>query len=153
MGILKSYELVREVTFWCRLAGQGWIEAGIYDGANHAFPTASYLSDALGDLTRTVVSLLEGAEAATCSWEEEPGEFQWVFARDSEALNLRILWFEDQFERQPEDPGELRFSTRCTPMRLACQLRDQLRRLLEEVGTDRYQREWRFPFPWRSTSS
>jgi hypothetical protein len=112
VSVPNSHGPIREVTFWCRLAGPGWIEAGIYDGVNHTFPTASYLSDAPADLARAAISLLEGAEEATCSWEEEPGEFRWIFEREGEELTLRILWFEDQYDRDPDDPGELRFSTR-----------------------------------------
>ena len=62
-------------------------------------------------------------------------------------MTLRILWLEDQFERQPEDEGELRFSTRCTITRFAGQVRDQLRRLLDELGPEKYQRDWGYPFP------
>jgi hypothetical protein len=138
---------VRTVTFWCRLAGPGSIEAGILDGVSHTFPTASTISDGMGDLLRAGITLLEGAEKATCSWEEEPGEYEWVFERNGEELDLRILWFEDQFERKPEDPGEPRFSTHCMLMRVASQVRDQFQKLLDDAGPERYQREWGFAFP------
>src|SRR5262249_10119582 len=36
---------IKAITFWYRLAGAGWSEAGIFDGVDKALLTASYLSD------------------------------------------------------------------------------------------------------------
>jgi hypothetical protein len=49
------------------------------DGASSATITASYLMDALGLLLEDVGSMLEGVDEARCSWEEEPGEYRWIF--------------------------------------------------------------------------
>ncbi len=73
---LRCRGMTSPVEFSFRLTGTGWAEGRIAVGDRFAMPTASYLSDALGDLIRTVRSLLEGAEGARVSWEEEPGEYR-----------------------------------------------------------------------------
>jgi hypothetical protein len=48
------------VWFEYRLVGTGWAEARIGDDVSHATVTASYISDALGDLLYAVWRLTEG---------------------------------------------------------------------------------------------
>ena len=43
------------------MTGKGWAEARIADDDSWAILTASYLSDALGDLLEAIGVLLEGA--------------------------------------------------------------------------------------------
>jgi len=60
-------------SFSYQLETAGWSTATVSDGERSVVLTASYLSDALGDLTRAVIALLRGAEQATLTWHEEPG--------------------------------------------------------------------------------
>jgi hypothetical protein len=142
VDVSKIQGPIKVVRFWYRLVGHGWSEAGIFDGVNRAFLSASYLSDALGDLTNAVIALLRGAQRSTCSWQEEPGEYRWVFDREDERLRIDILWFEDTFSHELEGKGKLFYSTECELRRFACQLRDQLSRLLEEHGLEGYMQIW-----------
>jgi hypothetical protein len=147
VDISKIQGPIKTVMLWYRLTGSGWSEAGIRDGVNHAFLTASYLSDALQDLTNAVIALLQGAEKSTCSWGEEPGEYRWVFERQDDRLQIKVLWFEDTFDDEPDERGKLTFSTVCDLRQFAGQLRGELQRLLDEHGVEEYRRSWGHDFP------
>ncbi len=53
-------------------------------------------TDALGDLTRAVVTLLEGGERATVVLEDAPGVHEWTFERQDELVQLRIHSWADR---------------------------------------------------------
>ena len=53
-------------------------------------------SDALGDLARATVSLLEGAERASVVIEDAPGVHEWTFEREGETVNLQIHSWADR---------------------------------------------------------
>lgn len=73
------------------LEGSGWATATLKARGVSVKLTASYLSDALGDLLAAVVRLMEGADQATCTWQEEPGEYVWEFHRYGGQLHLRVI--------------------------------------------------------------
>ena len=83
-------------------------------GNSFATPTASYLSDALGDLIRAVRALLEGAEDARASWEEEPGEYRWVFHRNGSEVRMRLLAFPDVYDDAPDEDGQALLDATCS---------------------------------------
>ena len=62
-----------------KLTGSGWAECTIADGEQSCTVTASYLSDAFGDLVLSAVVLLRWFNEVSFSFVEEPGEFKWVF--------------------------------------------------------------------------
>jgi hypothetical protein len=135
------------VTVSCRLAGAGTIQAGVSDGVDDLILWPTYLSNAPADLERAVVELLQGARQATCSWQDELGQYRWLFERRGEELEIKILWFEETFSRKPDEQGELRFSTRSTLRGFAAQVHAQLGLLIGE-GAAAYRREWRHDFPF-----
>lgn len=53
-------------------------------------------TDALGDLTRAVVTLLEGGVRATVVLEDAPGVHEWTFERQDELVQLRIHSWADR---------------------------------------------------------
>lgn len=146
--------------FEYRLTGAGWAEARIADGITEAVITASYLSDALGDLLQAVGRLLEGAAEARCSWEEEPGEYRWIFLRAGNDVTLKILAFDDMWgwpaeeggvavpSPEPDERGELQFSTTQPLAVLARAIADGAQAILDEYGEAGYLAEWiDAPFP------
>src|SRR6266571_1195228 len=82
-----------DVSFNYRLTGTGWSEGRLVIGEEFADATASYLSDALGDLLRAVLALAEDSETARASWDEEPGEYRWIFERSGDRVRVRLLEF------------------------------------------------------------
>jgi hypothetical protein len=138
------------VRFDYRLVGTGWVRADIADGTTSAVLTASYLGDALGELLNAVLQILDGADAATCSWEEEPGEYRWLFRREHGLVHLRILWFDDSLPASPDEAGRVVFESRRRPEELAAAITAGADRVLDQYGEAEYLRLWvDFPFPTR----
>jgi hypothetical protein len=136
------------VEFSFRLTGTGWAEGRIAVGDSFATPTASYLSDALGDLIRAVRALLEGAEDARASWEEEPGEYRWVFQRSGSEVRMRLLAFPDVYDDGPDEDGQALLDVTCLVTDLALAVASGAQRVLDQLGPDEYQQRWvEHPFP------
>jgi hypothetical protein len=133
--------------FSYRIAFIGEVEARLADECDTATVTASWVTeDTLGDLLEALVALLEGAAETRCSWEEEPGEYRWIFTRTNGQVELRVLGFADLDDHEPDERGELVFATRQDLQVLAAAIVDGITAMLAEYGEDGYQ-EWMDPFP------
>src|SRR5688500_13205855 len=108
--------------------------------------TPTHLSDALPDLTHAVIALLRTANRSTVAWAGPPGEWRWIFERDGDTLRVRILWFKDTYSREPDERGELMWSTECRLADFAGRLKSQLDRLYADMGPEAYAAAWRRPF-------
>jgi hypothetical protein len=53
-------------------------------------------TDALGDLTRAVIALTEGATHASVVLEDTPGVHEWTFEREGDVINLRVHSWADR---------------------------------------------------------
>jgi len=136
------------VDFRYEIYGVGWARARIRDGASEVRLRASYLGDALGDLLETLVYLLWGAEIAQCSWEEEPGEYRWIFRRSGSEVNLVILALPDNFPRLPDDAGTQIYETNKPLVEVVTAIADGAQRVLDEHGEAGYLAQWLdAPFP------
>lgn len=58
---------------------------------------------ALSDLTHAVIRLLRDVDHTTAFWEDEPGQYRWVFDRDGERVRVRILYFDRAFTRVDDE--------------------------------------------------
>jgi hypothetical protein len=137
------------LVFSYRLADRGGHEAIISDGVDEAHMYVWYVSDGLGELVRIVVQLLQGYEYAYCQWEDDPGEHKWVLRREGEMVRITILRFPSSFNGYgaPDEWAEVIFETTCPLVKFAAKVRNELRRLLSELGEDEYQRRAKAPFP------
>lgn len=136
------------IDFRYRLTGAGWAEASISGGEASATLRASYLGDALGDLLEAVGVLLEGATGARCSWEDEPGEYRWIFSRRGEDVHVQVLGFEDSYLRKPDAAGTVVYESTLPLLGLAVAMADGAQAVLDEHGADGYMAKWiGHPFP------
>jgi hypothetical protein len=136
------------VQFSFQLVGVGWARAEVNGDSGDATLTASYLGDALGDLLDAVGTLLDGAESATCHWEEEPGEFRWKFVREGERVHLVVLALPDNLPPQPDESGAEVFRTDDSLTSIANTIADGAQRVLDEWGEAGYLERWvEAPFP------
>jgi hypothetical protein len=134
--------------FSYHLTGSGWSEARVADEANHVIVTASYLSDALRSLIEAVSLIVEGADEARCSWDEEPGEYRWILRRETDGVALEILVFDELWNDEPDEAGRPVFSTRQSPLRVARAVLSGAQRVLDDLGEAEYERQWvEHPFP------
>ena len=53
-------------------------------------------TDALGDLARAVIAMLEGEESASLVLEDAPGIHEWTFQREGSQVHLRIHSWADR---------------------------------------------------------
>lgn len=137
-----------KLVFSYRLAGRD-AEAFISDGTREARMWVWHVSDALGDLLRCVAQLLEGGDYAWCVWEDDPGEHKWVFRRRGDDIALQILRFPTSFNGYgaPEERAEPIFHATCSLTKFAAKVRNEARRLLNEVGIQEYSRVTGHAFP------
>jgi hypothetical protein len=125
------------------LTGRGWSECTVEIGERRAHLTASYLSDALGDLLSAVVHLVRGANETTASFAEEPGEYRWRFRRvDPDQVWVRILWFNEFPNKRPDEEGEVVLDGRCRLRTFAGAVLAASQQVLREHGPDGYHRQW-----------
>jgi hypothetical protein len=133
-----------------RLTGPGWSEAKVADEHRHATLSASYLSDALRSLLEAVALIVEGHTDARCSWDEEPGEFRWIFRRadDIDLVELKILMFPQLCGDAPDGDGEEVFRTTQSALRFGRVVLAEAQRLCDEHGEEGYAEQWiEHPFP------
>src|SRR5262245_63524255 len=103
LNVRWQFEDAGSVSFAYRLVGSGWAECTIAIDEQHAAMTASYLSDAFGDLLGAVIRMVEGQPEATASFAEEPGEYRWRFFRkEPDRILIRILDFPELWGDRPD---------------------------------------------------
>jgi len=121
----------------------GWAECTVEIDERRITVSASYLSDALGDLSSAVVNLLRGELSASATFSEEPGEFRWQFDRQSQGIvRIRIFWNMPRWNGQVHDPSIPIFDAVCQVNSFAGQFVAELQRLLREFGEDGYRACW-----------
>jgi hypothetical protein len=133
-----------------KLVGTGWSECTLRDDAgSECTVSASYLSDALGNLVLAALAIGSGFKSASFSFDEEPGEYRWVIEQtDLNVVRIRILSFPELWGGKPNEQGQLLFSASCRPIVFAAEVLRMASELLEECGEDGYMAQWvehRFP--------
>ena len=137
-----------QLSFDYRLTGAGWSECRITRGPHGVTITASYLSDALGQLAAAVLLMQLGSQAARVSFDEEPGEYRWGFDRvvapdrQPQGIQLRIWRFDDLWAGLPDDKGELQFEQIVELDDLLAATVEMLGNVLNTYGLDGYHERW-----------
>jgi hypothetical protein len=101
--------------FTYELVGRGWARCSLQIGDKEVTLTPSYLSDALGDLLAAIITVVRGAERATASFADEPGEHVWVFESTTKGrVRIGVFEFRDQWKRRTSEAGgRLSFDAEC----------------------------------------
>jgi hypothetical protein len=147
--------------FSYELVGPGWARAEIRDGDQVARLTASYLSDALGDLLEGVLRVLVGANLVELIWWEEPGEYRWRFETSGEVTVLMVTstadlrreenWNADGWDPDLVDedgPDVLEFRSELDVRGFAAAVVTAARTLIAKDGETGYLHRWiEHPFP------
>jgi hypothetical protein len=131
-----------KVAFHYELTGRGWSECRLAIGDLSCEVTASYLSDALGDLASAVENCLRGHTVARVSFVEEPGEYRWVFsAATIGRLRVRIVEF-PEWSKRSDAAGKIIFDAECDRRELGQAVAEDMRRLLDARGAAGYRELW-----------
>ena len=132
----------------------GWATSHISDGENSLdmYPSR-VIGEGIEDLAEQVVALLKMDEQGVsikqkCRWGDEPGEYRWVLENDAGSLRIDILWFE-AWSRLGDEKGEVLFSTECSLLKFAIQVKTALRDALDSLGKEEYRKRSRRDFPQR----
>lgn len=126
---------------------KGWVKATISDEGKDLTVFAAYLSDGLSDLIICVWKLLEGENEVFCSWQEEPGQYRWLFLREGNQIKLRILWFEDTFSKYTDLKGKEMFCGNEDIIKFSRNIIRVFDKLKFEYGVDGYKKKWAYEFP------
>ena len=98
--------------------GQGWADCELrLDGRAFTLTGISYLTDALGDLTRLALMIAAGAYRATVSFDREPAEWRIVAITLADAagggpVSINVYSFPDMSDA-PLSEGALEFTADC----------------------------------------
>jgi len=130
------------VEFAYELVGTGWAAAHITHGDQTVEITASYLSDALGDLLLAVWTLTEGETDARYSWDEEPGEYRWLFHRDGDSVDMHVLEFGELWGGRPDEHGRTVFRAHVPLRSLVVAVAGAAVGVEEQHGHEGYRKKW-----------
>ncbi len=132
-----------------RLTGSGWAECDIVADGTLLKVTASYLSDALGQLATAALILRLGAAAARVSFDEEPGEYRWGFDwHRAKSLRMRIWWFDEMWSHRPDDDGKVVLDLIVEDAVFYNAILNTLDDVLKTHGVEGYKEAWvEYPFP------
>jgi hypothetical protein len=139
---------VTDIKFDYQLRNLGWAFATVrYDGQELQLH-ASYLTHALDDLLYALVRLAQGHRYAAVSWDAEPTEYRWVMHRHNDDVDVAIMTGPGRLPGRPDDAGTRVFNARWRLTDLVAAIAAGARRLLTELGEDRYAEQWDAgPFP------
>jgi hypothetical protein len=133
-----------------RLLKSGWAECTVRVGSTSQELTASYLSDALGNLILAAAAMLAGMHAVAMSFDEEPGEYRWVIERaNGTDVSLQVLEFGELWGNKPNSEGELLIQTTCHPLVFGEAVHKAASAVLAAHGAAGYKERWvehDFPF-------
>jgi len=135
------------IKFSCDLVDRGWIEVKLCNGEIDKYITASYLSDAVRDFIIAVTLVLNDSKNISCNWQEEPGEFRFVFTKEDIFITLRIIKFNTTFSTNNDNSGDLVFEGTEELIRFAKNVKQQYDRLLYKYGEEGYKKNWNYEFP------
>ncbi len=129
------------VEFHYELSGSGWSDCRVAVRGTECKVSASYLSDALGDLARAVESCLRGVDESRATFTEEPGEWRWCLSKvGNDKIRIRIVELPDW--DLAEETGEVVFEAECSPRALGRAVARELARLLQLHGMAGYRKQW-----------
>ena len=134
-----------------RLTGSGWADCTVLANGKANELSASYLSDALGNLVLAAAAVLAGAHSISVGFDEEPGEYRWAVVRtDSGTVRVTILSFQELWGNRPDADGTPLCSWTGHPVDFGRAVRDAADAVIKEHGLAGYKERWAehdFPLP------
>ena len=126
-----------------RLTGTGWASCRVAINEKSTKVTASYLSDGLGELADAIRHISAGGETAKCSFDEEPGEYRWIFNKlINQRIRIVLLFFDELWGGKPDTEGQLLVDELCDLRELDIATKIMLENVLLENGLDGYKEKW-----------
>ena len=135
------------IDFSCKLVDHGWIEVILTTETDELKIEPSFLSDAPCSLIMALTSLLEGQSEAVCEWQDEPGEYRWIFTRKKDSFELGIYYFKETFSRRENKYGDRIFFDEEVSLKFARKVLREFGRIKREYTASEYEDLWGYGFP------
>ncbi|MFD1722933.1 hypothetical protein [Amnibacterium endophyticum] len=130
---------------------RGWADPTVQIGDAGLKMTASYLTDALGELLQALMSLVNGSLITECEWTQEPGGWRWEFRRPDEAAVDLVIAFKEDAYTQPWisiESAQVRLQERLPLTEVIEAITAGSRRCFEQWGLSGFAEQWdEHPFP------
>lgn len=125
------------------LAGAGWAEGFIEINSQKCVFSPSYLTDAFGDLLRSLIDLLNGEKSEIFLWDEEPRGLKWKLTlQDNKTLYLTITEYMDTAENIDEEEGVIVVNTTCSFHGFIKMVIKEAEQILLKYGIVGYHESW-----------
>lgn len=130
------------------LEPHGWLDVSIeYKTHERVELPVSWLSDALGDMARQLVSLHKGTEEVVMVMQTEPGEYRFRIKKTDQArVQFMLYEMHDNFSSQAVTEGNLLMSEELTLVKLTKLFYREFSKL-KDMGLEQYQTHWSYEFP------
>ncbi len=131
--------------FKYELSASGWADGFIEINSNVAYFAASYLSDALNDLLKALISIIPDIShffvtSSQFEIHEEPGGTVWKMHRiDKDQMNIEIVSFQDLLRRKD---SVVDLNETCSLIGFAKVVVYALDLVLKQLGQDGYKEKW-----------
>jgi hypothetical protein len=131
-----------------KLTGPGWAACSVSRDGESCEISASYLTDALGNLLLCAYGSISGFSLVAFGFDEEPGEYRWVVRQvGSNTISVEILSFHQLWGLLPDSEGKSLFSATCEPLEFAKAVLAAAEHVLSRHGVEGYLALWLNPFP------
>ncbi|CAN5579922.1 hypothetical protein BH10ACI2_BH10ACI2_24540 [soil metagenome] len=131
--------------FEYELTGSGWAAAVISTEDRRFQMTASYLSDALGDLLQALIDLMEGKHKVSFTFMDEPGEHRVSITKiDVRKVLMEIDWFDDwlSWGMDDEKKGKRVLDLELELPELTNKVKNSLDQIIKKYGLSGYKAKW-----------
>lgn len=135
------------ITFSCQLVEYGWIDVTLATLDNEIKIIASYLLDAPNDLIIALALLLEGLNETVCLWQDEPGEYRWVFTKQENYFELKILQLEETFSHKSNENANLIFCGTDNLVKFSHKILREFDAIKIQHTVDGYKKLWGHEYP------
>ena len=135
------------INFSCEIVAHGWIKAILNSEGKETIISGSYLSDAPADLIMEIVLLFKGRIESECAWQEEPGQYRWLFNKEKRDVSIQVLWLNKAFSRKGNEAGEVVFTARDELLRFSRKVLRAFYAISLKYTEEEYRKIWGHDFP------
>ena len=124
-----------------------WMKAEIQTNDFEGTLFATGIWDVFSEMLAALIKLAYGISQVRCNWQEEPGQYTWIFSKVGKELYLKVIHFETNFSKASEESAEKLFESQIDFHKFASKVMNRMEKMVYQYGEDEFERVWRHPFP------